>query len=189
MIPNAEKIIERAQRGEKPSTADRRHALSFLILRGQTDTNAALGELFKVSERQVRLDKQWLREQKAKTIRNDDPGLVIADLMMSYEKEIRNVERSMAKCKLGSRVYLEHAKTLFKMQLEKIKAMQDLGYLPKNLGNMSVTKYEYSALVGKDGSVETRPVDLSFEDVEVLPAPASETLLLPTAAEIAELES
>lgn len=168
MIPNAEKIIEKAQKGEKPTTAERRHALSYLMLSGRMDTNAAVGELFKVTERQIRLDKKWLREQRAREIREDDPALVVADLLISFEKGIRDVERSMNKCKLGSRVYLEHARSLYRMQLEKVKALQDLNYLPKNLGNMSVVRYDYAAVVSKDGSVETRPTDLSFEDIEIV---------------------
>jgi hypothetical protein len=35
-----------------------------------------------------------------------------------------------------------------------------LGFYPKNLGNMTVEKFEYKAIVSKDGSVDTRPVNL-----------------------------
>ena len=188
MTPNTTKIIEKAQRGEKPTTSERRHALSYLMVSGKLDPNAALGELFKVSERQIKLDKKWLREQTAKDVREDDPMLVVADLVMSFEKAIREVERSMAKCKLGSRTYLEHASKLFRMQLDKVKALQDLAVLPKNLGNLSVTKYSYAAYVGRDGSVETRPTDLAFDDVEEIKALPEPSPSLDIAEREAEFE-
>jgi NACalpha-BTF3-like transcription factor len=178
MIPHAEKLIEKAQKGEKLTTAERRHCVAFLMAT-ERPTNSNMGNLFKVSERQIRLDKEHIRKERAKEITEEDISLVISDIAMVFETQIRDIERSKKKCKMGGRAYLEHCKTIFKSQLEKVKALQDLGYYPKNLGQMTVEKYEYKAIVSKDGSVETRPTELTFEDVEVVEQQPAEQKALP----------
>jgi hypothetical protein len=177
MIPHAEKLIEKAQKGEKLNTAERRHCVAFMMTT-QRETNANMGSLFKVSERQIRLDKEHIRKERAKEITEEDISLVISDIAMVFETQIRDIEASKRRCKRGSRSYLEHCKTIFKAQLDKVKALQDLGYYPKNLGQMTVQKYEYAAIVSKDGSVETRPTNLAL-DAEIIEGEVEELKALP----------
>jgi hypothetical protein len=140
-----------------------------------------MAEVFKVSERMIRLDKKYLREEKAKLIKEDDPGLVVADIVLSYENQVADIEKSKGKCKIGSRDYLEHCKAIFNMRREMVKALQELGYYPKNLGNMTVEKFVYKSIVNpKDNSVLTRPlnkdevIDVEFISPLGLPSPTQE---------------
>lgn len=166
-IPNAEKIIERARQGEPVTTKERRHAVAYLISTQPGEITAGdMAEWFGVTDRTIRFDMRYIREERAKLIKEDDIGLVIADIAMTFDNQIRDIEKSKAKCKLGSREHLEHSKAIFDMQLRKVKALQDLGYYPKNLGNMTVEKFEYRATVSKDGAVDTRRVDMF--DAEVI---------------------
>jgi hypothetical protein len=182
-LPHAEKLIERARRGERLGTKDRRHCISFLMTTQPDATNVEMGQLFQVTERAIRIDKKYIREERAKLIKQDDIGLVIADIAMSFDNQVRDIEKSKRKCKLGGRPYLEHCKAIFNLQLQKVKALQELGYYPKNLGNMTVEKFEYKAIVGKDGSVNTRAIegyeeddaiDAEFEEVRQKQLTASE---------------
>lgn len=165
-IPHAEKLLAQAQNGAKLDTKDRRHVLGYLMATNPelASDNEALSETFQISDRMIRLDKKIIREEKAKLIKDDDIGLVIADLVLAFEQQIRDIEKSKAKCKLGSRDHLEHSKAIFDINLKKVKALQDLGYYPKNLGNMVVEKFEYKSVVHKDGSVDTRRVDMFDQD-------------------------
>lgn len=168
MIPHAEKLIERAQRGEKLNSRERRHCVEFLEATRRDMTQTAMADLFKVTERQIRFDKQKNRKDVADRMKEDDPGLVVADIAIAFENQVKDIERSKNKCKLGSRVYLEHCKTLFSIQLQKVKALQDLGILPKNLGNMTMESFAFQAIVTKAG-VQTGPAHLAnVPSVEIL---------------------
>lgn len=163
-IPHAEKLVERAQSGERLTSKERRHCVAYLMATQPEQTNTAIGELFQVSERQIRTDKRVVREERAKLIKEDDIGLVVADIAMTLDRQMRDVESSKKKCRVGSRDYVLHCTTIHDIQLKTVKALQDLGYYPKNLGNMTVEKYEYKAFVTKDNRVDTRPLNMIIED-------------------------
>lgn len=164
MLAHAEKIIERAQKGEKIASNERRHAVAYLMTTDLSQSNQELGKLFGVTEGQIRHDKKTIREDRAKLIREEDIALVIADIMINFDRQVRDIERSKRDCTPGSRNFLEHCKAIFNLEMQRITALQNLGYYPKNLGNMTVSRFEYEATVAKDGGVVTRPVQLQFDD-------------------------
>jgi hypothetical protein len=159
-LPNAEQIIERAQKGEKVTTAERRHAVAYIMGVMGTLSNREIAELFGITERVIRTDKKFLREERAAVIKEDDVGLVIADIVMTYDAQIRDIEKCKKASKVGSQIYLSCCKSIFEMQTRKVDALQALGYYPKNLGNMTVERFEYKGIVSEDGSVNTRPMTL-----------------------------
>ena len=159
-IPVAQKLIESAQSGQKLTAKERRHAVAFLMSTDQSSTNTSLADLFQVTERTIRLDKKSIREEKSQLIKEEDVGLVIADILLDYERAIREIEKSAKDSKSGSQVRLNHINSKMDMRLKTVKALQDLGWLPKNLGNMTMDKFEYRAVVHKDGNVEVRKVDM-----------------------------
>lgn len=170
-IPEAQKLLQRAQAGEKLTPKERRHCIAFLMATAPETNQTDMADWFGVSERQIRFDKRHIREERAALIKEEDIALVIADIAFSFDNQVRDIETSKRKCDKGTRTYLEHCKAVFDMQLRRVKALQDLGYYPKNLGNMVIDRYVYAAEVGKDGSVNTRPVDLQFaEDGTVIEA-------------------
>lgn len=163
-IPHAEKLIEIARKGNKLPTKDRRHCVGYLVSTKPDLTNGAMGDLFQVSERQIREDKSRLRKMRADIIKEEDPGLVIADIAMCYDQQIRDMESSKAKCSLGSRTYLAHCQAILNSQFLKVKALQDLGYFPKHLGNLVVERFEFKSTVTSDNTLKARAVNLNFED-------------------------
>lgn len=172
--PQAEKLIERAQKGERLSTKDRRHCVAYLSATRPDVTNTAMADLFKVSERMIRIDRMKIRQDKAELLKREDIGLVIADIALCFEKQVKDLEAGKAKCKVGSSVYLNYCKAIFNLQLEKIRALQELGYYPKNLGNMTVDKFVFKAVMGEDGSINTRPVNIDFDKSKVVDVEAAE---------------
>ncbi len=160
-LANAEKLIARAQTGEKLPRRERLHCIGYIMATMPTLTNREIGEIFGITERAVRQDKQKVKEERASQIKEEDIALVIADIAMTYDVQIRDIERSKQKCKMGGKDYLTHCKTIFDMQRLKVEALQNLGYYPKNLGNMTVEKFEYKAIVNSDSSVVTaRKIDV-----------------------------
>lgn len=160
-LANAEKLIQRAQTGERLKRRERLHCIGYIMATMPTLTNREIGEIFGITERAVRKDKVDVKEERASQIREEDIALVIADIAMTYDCQIRDIEKSKIKCKHGTKDFLEHCKTIFDMQYRKVQALQNLGYYPKNLGNMTVEKFEYKAIVNSDSSVvTTRKVDV-----------------------------
>lgn len=161
-LPRAEKFIALARQGHKLNATDRRAVIAYLMITKPEVGASDMAELFKVSIRQIYLDRTELRKLRANSIKQEDPALVLADISISFDQQIRDMEASKAKCKLGSSVYLAHCKTIFNTQIQKVEALQSLGYYPKNLGNLVTERYEWKADVTKDGTVHTRPVHMQF---------------------------
>jgi hypothetical protein len=153
MLPQAEQLLDKAAHGERLTTKERRHCISYNTVKFPEISNVSMASTFQVSERQIRLDKKFIREERAKLIKEDDIGLVIADIHQSFELQVNDIEKGKKSCKVGSRDYLEYCKAIFNLRLQTVKALQELGYYPKNLGSMTVDKYIYTAEVAKDGSV------------------------------------
>ena len=149
-IPLAEKLIARAKDGERLSVKDRLLVVGYMMATQPDATNQAMADLLQVSERMIRKDKVAIREEKAKLIKEDDIALVIADIALNFDRQIRDIESSKRHkdCKQGSRTYLEHCRAIFKMELEKVAALQALGYYPKSLGTLTTQKFEFTASVG-----------------------------------------
>lgn len=186
-IPHAEKLIERAQKGERLNAKDRRHAVAYLTATRPEITAVAMGDLFFVSEGMIRVDKRIIKQEKAKLLQKEDVALVIVDIADCFDRQVKDLEASKRKCKLGSATYLAHCKEIFNLRLKMVTALQELGYYPKNLGSMTIDKYEYRATVGADGAVTSRPVNLDVSEGEfedIVPA----QLAAPEAAVLEELD-
>jgi hypothetical protein len=172
MIPVTQKLLEESSK-RKLTTKERRQCVVYLRSTAPEITNTEMSEMFQVSERTIRQDLQAFRKEKAQFIKEDDVGLIIADIALDYERQIRDIERSKAKSKLGSSVFLQHCTSGLELRLKCVKALQDLGYYPKNLGNFTHRVFDYKAIVNKsDGSVtvqqrqEIDVQDAEFEDVK-----------------------
>lgn len=172
-MPHAQQLLEKAQAGETLSTKDRRHVVSFVMSTHPETTNVEMAKWFKITERAVRMDKKYIREEMAQSIKEEDVGLVIADIALNYDLQIRRIEKGLLKCVEGTRTHLEYIKTLWAFQIEKVTALQRLGYYPQSLGNMVIDKFEYKATVALDGSVESHRKKLTpknKKDLEILEA-------------------
>jgi hypothetical protein len=198
-IALAQRLITASENGEKKLTAsERRHCVQFLAATQPDLTNEEVAEIFKVSERQIRFDRQNIREAKAKFLKDEigrDIALVIADIAMDYEQQVRDIEKSKAKCPLGSKEYLAHCNSIFEMRLKMVKSFQDIGMLPKNLGSMAVSKFEFKAEIGRDGSVavvQSEKYDKDKAAREALEAEFTDVrmpALLPAHEEIHDLQN
>lgn len=167
MIPVTQKLLEEATK-RKLTTKERRQCVVYLKSTDPEITNTSMAELFSVTERTIREDLRAFRKEKAQFIKEDDVGLVIADIALDYERQIKDIERSKTKAPLGSLRYLQHCTNALELRLKCVKALQDLGYYPKNLGNMTIKKFDFKAIVNqKDGSVNVkRAEDITEGDIQ-----------------------
>lgn len=159
-------LLEDARNGTKLDVDDRRRVIRYLMIVNPENSNVDLSNLFQISEAMIRKDKAAIRQEIADDLRKDDVGLVIADIEFNFIRQLKGLENSKAACKLGSTEYRLHCIAILDIELKKTKMFQDLGYLPKNLGNLTTENYEYAAVLIKDGSVESRPMNLFDADTQ-----------------------
>ncbi len=143
---------------ERVSAEDRRIALAYLMVVRADMSNYELGSLFKVSEGLIRKDKEIVRKQMADEAPTDDITVFLSDLRRYYETCRTALARSTKKCTEGTAVMLAHIKAAWDLEKEYLEAMQGLGVLPKNLGNLTKTEYIFKAHVSKGGGVNTTVV-------------------------------
>lgn len=162
-ILTTDNLLQDAKDGKKLDSTQRRQVLRYLMYIQPELTNVDAAELFQVTETTIRNDRKLIREEMSSELSMEDVGLVISDITFNYRRQLRDLELSKAKCALGTQEYRQHCVAILKIELDKVKCFQDLGYLPKNLGNMTVTDYTYAAVVIKGDQVETRPLGM-FDD-------------------------
>lgn len=161
-----QRLIEEADGGKKLTTEERRRAVAYLMSTNPSVQNTDMAARFQVSEGTIRKDKEAIRLQMAKEVKEDDIGLVIADILWDFRRQIGVLEESLQATKVGTGERRKHAESIMKLRLSTVAALQDLGYLPKNLGSMTKEIFEYAAVVIKDGSVDSRPLNLFDESVQ-----------------------
>ena len=147
MLFHAEDLIRDAQTGRQLKSTERQHCVAYLMTHQADLTNNELAAMFGVSEKQIRQDLQKIRRDKARRLKEDDLKLVIADIVINFERQVKDIEKSKTKAKPGSRDFLEHCKAIFNLEAQKVKLLQDLGFYPKDLGKMTVAKFEFQASI------------------------------------------
>lgn len=168
----AEIWLQDAIEGKELTTEQRRHVVAWIMATGSY-TNAEMAQLFKVNERTITTDRTKIRELMADSIKEEDIGLILSDLRMTFEEAIRRTQKAIKKAKPGTRTYLDYVNNIPKLQTEYTKVMQDLGYFPKSLGTLQVDKFEFKANVGlqvgekRDLNMFKDPPTIDGEVVEV----------------------
>jgi hypothetical protein len=162
-ILTTEALLQQAKDGQKLDVEDRRRVMRYLMYIQPEMTNVDAGELFQVTEATIRKDRKVIREEMAEELKTEDVGLVVSDIAFNFRRQLRDLEASKAKCKMGTKEYVQHCQAILKIELDKTKMFQELGFLPKNLGNMTIQNYEYAAVVIKGDQIESRPLTM-FDD-------------------------
>lgn len=149
-------------------------------------SNTEMAAKFGVSEKTIRDDKKTIKAALVSEMRDEDASAVAADLAFNFRRQLRDLELSKQNCRLGSKEYLGHCTAILDIELKRMRALQDLGLLPKNLGNMTVDTFEYAAVVIKGDQIDARAVHAFDENTQkelkqlsqkALPATASEEII------------
>lgn len=166
---------------EKLEAEERRDAVMYLMGVRPDLNNLDLARIFKVNEKTIRVDKDLIRKRVAEEIvKGDDISLFVSDLRRAFENIKSELAKSTKKCEYGTNTWLAHKKFEWELEQGIIARLQDLGVLPKNLGNLTKTEFIFKAHVAKGGGVNTVPVETQ-EELKTIEA--QEFKLLPGAHE------
>ncbi len=136
-------------------------------------SKSEMARLFQCDEKTIRNDINLIKTEKAELVREDtDVKLIIADLLEARDKALRECERAKRAYEVeeGGRGlmrpgYLKAVELALNIHLKVTEALQNMGWLPKNIGAITINKQVFKSFVdARTGGVETRPIDL-FDDI------------------------
>jgi hypothetical protein len=167
ITPVAEQYIALAKSGEKLDADQRRHAITYLLAKGDGYTNVEFGQMFDVDEKTIRRDMVLIKTAQVEDVRETtDVKLVIADLCAARDRALVEIDKMKKKMRDSGKDMTPLFARLIQMPVEvhlKVtQALQDMGWVPKTLGTMT-HRHHFRAVVNK-GVAETRRVDL-FDDI------------------------
>jgi hypothetical protein len=162
--PVAEQLVDQARRGEKLLMEDRRHAIAYLMYTEPNLSNIELGKMFQVDEGTIRHDVKRIKNKNADTIKEDtDVKLIIADLIAARDRALLEIETAKkmlrAAGKQDSPNMLNFIKASVEMHMKVTEALQNMGWLPKNIGAITVNKHVFKAVVQKGQFIQTIRVE------------------------------
>lgn len=159
-MTSTERLVEMAEGGEKLSSEDRRRALAYLKVARPELSKVDLAEMFSVSEGQIRKDLRIIVEESTDEMRDQDPATIIAEAVSTLRRQVADIEGAKKSARKGSRDYMQHCVSIADIQFKLLRALQEVGYLPKDASKMAQQLYEYAAVVLKGDNVDTRPIDM-----------------------------
>ncbi len=92
-----------------------------------------------------------------------DLGGIVSELTADYENQRKQIRRSRAKCRPGTKAYLDHCKLLDDLRRKHILSLRTLGLIPRSLAATLADRYEYTAVLAKDGTCAIRTFDTLAE--------------------------
>lgn len=162
----AEVLTQRARDGEKLDAEQRRRCVAYLSSTEPSISNVEMADIFKVSEKTIREDKQKIREEVADEIETDDIRLVIADLKIHFSQHRTELEKGKRASHPGTKLHLDYVRALLDLDLKVMDAYQRLGLLPSNIGAMVVNEYNFAAIVAKGDKVDTKRIEEFDEETQ-----------------------
>jgi len=96
------------------------------------------------------MDTLTVRTYKAvaRRVLTEEVDTTIGRLTAVHERHMQLLEASLQDAKPGTKGYIDHIRIVEEMENRFTELMQGLGVLPKNLGNSTVTKYQFSSSIG-----------------------------------------
>ena len=122
---------------EQLSTRERRHAVAQFLEINPNATNSQLSARYGVSTRTISQDRAKLREDEA------GEANPLADLRRAYRRNMERLKQAKTEIKEGTRLYLDHVVTEFKLTMDYLKALQSLGVVPKNVAAKEITEWKF----------------------------------------------
>ena len=166
MNVSAEALWELAKTGQRLNVKERRVVVDHLMVTKPHMTNQQIADDLQVSESMVRVDKTILRKDMAKALKNEDVGMVIADAVILFDKQIHDLEVIKNDPTTSPGLKVKCCVCIAKLQEDKLRLLQDLGLYPHNVANMIISKYSFTAQVDPITSKVQSAVDGDVVDEE-----------------------
>lgn len=121
-------------------------------------SNYQLAELFQCDEKIIRIDKKKLLKALASSITPENAMGFVARYIQEHDDLIAKAKKGLDKTTAGGSSHRAYLALLSELALKRLKALQEIGVVRKELGNLNVSKEVWQASVDEDGitSVEKK---------------------------------
>lgn len=153
---SAEQLLAIAKaKTRKLTSAERRVVLAYLEEVGDDvhgySTNYKLADLFEVDEKVIRSDKKRLLQEYAQHITPEHAMGFVAAYLRAHDELLRRTRQGLSKAVPGSLGHQNYLRLLSDLETKRMKMLQDIGAVPKELGHMQISEERWVATVSDDG--------------------------------------
>lgn len=157
MAHDSPEFLLDAAKSRKLTAAERRLVLAHLEELGTSQSNYQLAALFGVDEKVIRKDRKELLQEYTKTISPEHALSFVASYLKSHDDLIRKTKFGLEKCLPGTLGHQNYLRLLSDLESKRMKLLQEIGAVPKELGHLNVSEERWVAVVSTDGVTSVRP--------------------------------
>jgi hypothetical protein len=146
-----DKLWTEAQQGKKLTPRERRAVIAHLESEGEFINNYELAGIFGVDEKAIRRDRKRVLTDYANAINPDVAMEFVAKYLKDHDLLIANARRGMAQAAPGGITHIKYLALLSDLSSSRIKLLQDIGVVQKELGHLNVSEEVWEATVSDEG--------------------------------------
>jgi hypothetical protein len=145
---NPEQLYEIAKDNKRKLTPrERREVIVWLDESDELPSNRELARVFQCDERLIRLDKQAIMREYAAGVTPDSAMGFVARYLKGHDDLIRYAKLGLDSSAPGGMQHEKYLKLLSDLELRRVKLLQDIGVIPKELGHLSIAEENWVAEV------------------------------------------
>jgi hypothetical protein len=122
-------------------------------------SNYRLGEVFQVSEKQIRKDRALIRKMAMDALTPEQGLAFVEGFLREHNALIRRAEDGLEACVPGSQTQVMFLRLLSDLRKRHIALLQEVSVVPKELGNLNITEEIWTAEVSRDDVVSVTKTD------------------------------
>lgn len=150
-------VAKQKTRRLKPK--ERQAVIMYLEEQDEIQSNYQLAALFQCDEKAIRRDRQVVMQEYSSQITPDNAMKFVARYLKDQDELIRKAKAGLDQTTPGGLMHSKYVALLSDLQARKIKTLQDISVVPKELGHLSVTEEIWQASVSEDGVTGVQRVD------------------------------
>lgn len=152
-------IAKRKARKLRPG--ERRRCIVYLEELGESHSTRELAEIFGVGESVIAQDRKRILKLYATELTPAHALQFVADSLRGHDDLIRRARAGLRSTVEGTLMHQKYVEQLSQLELRRIKILQEIGVVAKELGHLNVSEEVWYAKVSEDGivSVSQDPAD------------------------------
>lgn len=115
-------------------------------------SNYQLADLFSVDEKIIRIDKRKLLKDYTKLITPEDAMVYVGTFMQGHDDLLRRAIKALDDMPHGTLAHAKYLQITSDLHKRRVQMLQEIGALPKELGNLNVNEELWEAVIQDDGN-------------------------------------
>ena len=153
-------LFEIAQsKTRKLTPQERREVITYLEEAGARDksgvskplSNYQLAELFDVDVKVIRVDKKKILKEYTSAITPDEAMVFVGTFMQGHDDLLRRTVKALNEIPHGTLTHAKYLQLASDLHKRRVQMLQEIGALPKELGNLNVNEELWEAYISDDG--------------------------------------